>query len=302
MNTHQIAVGIAGAGVWAGRVHIPALQADPRFRIVGIWARRFDQAELLGERFGLKPIADFDELIDAADVVDFAVAPAAQPELALKAARQGRHLILEKPVGVDVTVLEELRSVVEARRLAARVFVQRFFDPGRMAVMRALAAEAWTRARSEWWSSAYLPGNPFATPWRDANAVLYDIGPHSISQLEAILGNVQEGATVAKTATTVRLHLRHLGGAESEVFIDVGADVPSMREALTLWTPKAQHQPALQDVQTHPAFGRLLDRLVADMTDPENKPDDRSGLADGIRMVRLLGELAGSWHESTRQS
>jgi len=301
MNTHQIAVGIAGAGVWAGRVHIPALQADPRFRIVGIWARRFDQAELLGERFGVKPTADFDQLVDAADVVDFAVPPAAQPALALKAARQGRHLILEKPVGVDVTVLEELRSVVVARRLATRVFVQRFFDPTRLAMMRALAAEPWTRARSEWWSSAYLPGNPFATPWRDANAVLYDIGPHSISQLEAILGNVQEGVMVARTATSVALVVRHVGGAESEVLIDVGADVPSMRESLTLWTPTAQHQPVLEDVQTHAAFGRLLDRLVTDMADPENQPDDRSGLADGIRMVRLLNELAGSWREPMRQ-
>jgi len=141
MNTHQIAVGIAGAGVWAGRVQIPALQADPRFRIVGIWARRFEQAELLGARFGIKPITDFDELVDAADVIDFAVPPAAQPALALKAARQGRHLILEKPVGGDVAVLEELQSVVAARRLATRVFVQRFFDPGRMATMRALAEE-----------------------------------------------------------------------------------------------------------------------------------------------------------------
>jgi len=301
MNTHQIAVGIAGAGVWAGRVHIPALQADPRFRIVGIWARRFEQAELLGARFGIKPITDFDELVDAADVIDFAVPPAAQPALALKAARQGRHLILEKPVGGDVAVLEELQSVVAARRLATRVFVQRFFDPGRMATMRALAEERWTRARSEWWSGAYLPGNPFATPWRDANAVLYDIGPHSISQLEAILGNVQKGEMVAQTATSVALTLRHTGGAESEVFIDVGADVPSMREALTLWTPKAQHQPALEDVQAHASFGRLLDRLMADMADPEIQPDDRTGLADGIRIVRLLDELAGSWREPMRQ-
>lgn len=301
MNTHHIAVGVAGAGVWAGRVHIPALQADPRFRIVGIWARRFEQAELLGAQFGIKPIADFGELVDAADVVDFVVPPAAQPVLALQAARQGRHLILEKPVGVEADVLDELRSVVDEQRLAARVFVQRFFDPRRVEAMRSLATTPWTRARSEWWSSAYLPGNAFATPWRDANAVLYDIGPHSISQLEAILGNVHEGLMVARTATSVALVLRHVGGARSEVFIDVGADVPSMREALTLWTPTVEHQAVLEDVQAHAGFGRLLDRLVADMEHPENQPDDRSSLADGIRMVRLLGELAATWHEPVRQ-
>jgi len=78
-------------------------------------------------------------------------------------------------------------------------------------------------------------------------------------------------------------------------------DDPSMREALTLWTPKAQHQPALEDVQAHASFGRLLDRLMADMADPEIQPDDRTGLADGIRIVRLLDELAGSWREPMRQ-
>lgn len=305
MKPQKIAVGVAGAGVWAGRVHIPALEADPRFRIAGIWARRFDQAELLGARFGIEPIAEFEELVQAADIVDLVVAPAAQPGLALKAAREGRHLILEKPVGIDADELDDLRSVVSERRLAVRVFVQRFFDSKRMATIRSLSMEPWARARSEWRSSAFLPGNPFATPWRDADAVLYDIGPHSISQLEAILGRVQAGRITARTATSVTVALHHVGGAQSEVLIDVGADVPSLQEKLTLWTPTAEHEAELEELEARPAFGRLLDRLAADITRPEgapDDPDDPTGLADGVRMVRTLGELAATWHEPVGES
>ena len=296
-NTQTISVGIAGAGVWAGRVHVPAIQADPRFRITGIWSRRPEQTAEFAARFGLEPIADFADLIEASSVIDLAVPPAVQPTLALEAAARGRQHMLEKPVGMDGRLLEQLRMVVAERRLSARVFVTRFFDAGRLATLNSLAAEPWTRARSEWRSGAFLPGSPFAVAWRDADAVLYDIGPHAISQLEAILGPVGEGRMVASTPTSIALELRHVGGAQSEVFVDVGADVPALEEELTLWVPGVEHHPVLETVDPRRAFGQLLDRLAADISGTEVGIDDGTDptrLADGIRMVTLLGDLAAS--------
>ncbi len=137
-NTQTISVGITGAGAWVDRGHIPALQDHPRFQIAGIWGCYLDQAQLIGARFGIEPIVEFEELVLASDVVDLVVPPAVQPGLAL----------------------------VAERRLAVRVFVTRFFDLDRIATLRPLAAEARTRARNEWRSGSFLPGNPFATAWR----------------------------------------------------------------------------------------------------------------------------------------
>jgi predicted dehydrogenase len=297
-------IGIVGAGVWAGRVHLPGIAAHHGFTIAGVWARRPDQAQALADRFDVAAVSDFDDLVRRSDVVDFAVPPAVQPELALAAARQGKHLILEKPVGTDVAALERLHDEVRARRLAVAVFVNRFFDPGRVRTMTEKARTPWTRAEATWRSSAYLPGNPFATQWRDSDAVLWDIGPHSISQLEAILGPTKHGQILDKGRTSVDVALHHKGGATSTVRIDVGADVETMEEELTLWGPQGPVEVPLSPVDATAAFGRLLDHLAGDIHREvaQRTSPPQAGLAEGIRTVRLLQQITGSVDSPSRLS
>jgi predicted dehydrogenase len=298
-----VSIGIVGAGVWAERVHLPSIAAHPDFRIAGVWARRAEQAEKLAKGFDVPAVAELSDLIGRSDVLDFAVPPAVQPELALVAARRDKHLILEKPVGTDLDLLGRLQNEVRRRRLAVSVFVNRFFDPARKATMAELASTPWTNAHTTWRSSSYLPGNPFATPWRDSGAVLFDIGPHAISQLEAILGRTVHGQITTKAPTQVDLELHHQGGATSTVHIDVGADVPALEEQLTVHGAEGTVAVPLLALDPKAAFARLLDHLAKDMqqdaVEVRTSPPATS-LAEGIRTVRLLLQIAcseGATHE-----
>ena len=98
MSRDVLRVGLVGAGPWAHKVHGPGLARHPGTDFVATWARRPEAATATAALGGATAVADFDEFLDQVDAVAFAVPPAVQGELALKAARAGKHLILEKPV------------------------------------------------------------------------------------------------------------------------------------------------------------------------------------------------------------
>ena len=298
-----VSIGIVGAGVWADRVHLPSILAHGGFEVAGVWARRPEQAQELAHRHDVPAVSDLDELLRRSDVVDFAVPPAVQPELALLAARQNRHVLLEKPVGTDLEMLARLQDEVLARRLTVVVFVNRFFDPARKATMAELAAHPWAKARSTWRSNAYRPGSPFATSWRDGDAILFDIGPHVISQLEAILGPAVHGQVTHRTPTAIDLEVHHQERAVSTARIDVAADVPALEEELTLWGADGRVDVPLLHVDAIAAFGRMLDHMARDMQEgviEQRSSPPEAGLEVGIRTVRLLQQIT-SGDTSTRQ-
>jgi predicted dehydrogenase len=87
-----------GTGHWARATHGPALVAHPGVDLVGVWGRDPDRTGELARHLGTKAFADSDELIDVVEAVAVALPPGMQASLALRAARAGRHLLLEKPL------------------------------------------------------------------------------------------------------------------------------------------------------------------------------------------------------------
>ncbi|RDB48107.1 Gfo/Idh/MocA family oxidoreductase, partial [Tsukamurella tyrosinosolvens] len=86
-----VRIGLVGAGPWARETHAPALTAHPGVDFVGGWARDPAAAAELFPRSFDSPA----ELFDAVDAVAFAVPPNVQAELAVEAARAGKHLVLD---------------------------------------------------------------------------------------------------------------------------------------------------------------------------------------------------------------
>ncbi len=103
--------GVLGTGYWAGETHAAGIVAHAGAELVGVWGRNPAKAEALGRRFGVGGYEDLDALLEAVDAVAIAVPPDVQADLAVRAARAGRHLLLDKPLALS---LEQARSVVEA--------------------------------------------------------------------------------------------------------------------------------------------------------------------------------------------
>src|SRR5688500_1150565 len=94
--------GVLGTGVFADLCHAPGLAAHPGVELVGIWGRDAGTASALADRHGAVAERDLDLLLDHVEAVAIAVVPAAQCELAVRAAAAGCHLLLEKPLTTSV--------------------------------------------------------------------------------------------------------------------------------------------------------------------------------------------------------
>ncbi|MEU5951323.1 Gfo/Idh/MocA family oxidoreductase [Streptomyces sp. NPDC047525] len=214
----MLRIGLVGTGPWASSTHAPALAAHPDVEFSGAWGRRPDAADALATAHGTTAYADVDELFAASDAVAFAVPPDVQAPLAARAAAAGCHLLLDKPVATTVAAAHDLAAAAEAAQVASVVFFTlRFAGPTSAWVSEQAATEGWFTGRADWYGSFYSPDgtSPFSSPWRAQRGGLWDVGPHALSVLMPVLGDVTDVTAAAGQADLVHLILRHSGGASS---------------------------------------------------------------------------------------
>src|SRR5208282_2104827 len=83
---------------------------------------------------------DLDELLGSVDAVSIALPPDIQAGLAVRAASAGRHLLMDKPLALDVGSAQAVVDAVDQAGVAAIVFFTHRFRPD---------IEDWTRASAE---------------------------------------------------------------------------------------------------------------------------------------------------------
>lgn len=228
-------IGLLGTGPWAQMAHAPALSGHNAWDFAGVWGRRADAAKELADRHGVPAYDDVDALLADVDAVAVALPPSVQAELAVRAARAGRHLLLDKPLAPTV---EQGRAVVDAVREAGVAsvvfFTTRFLPDTEAWITEQAAAEGWFTARADWLGSVFTSDSPFAaSPWRQEKGALWDVGPHALSVLLPILGDVRRvAAAVRGPGDTVLLVLDHAGGASSTLTLSLTA--PTAAAGVTL--------------------------------------------------------------------
>lgn len=259
-------VGLLGTGPWARLAHGPALAAHPAVELAGVWGRRPQAAAEVAGLLGTRPYGDADALIADVDAVTVALPPAFQAPLAARAARAGRHLLLDKPLAATVEGAREVVEAVERAGVRSVVFFTLRFDAASAGwIGRQAAAGGWYTGRADWYGAVFGAGDsPYAdSPWRREKGGLWDVGPHALSVLLPVLGDVTSVTAARGPADTVHLVLRHDSGASSTA-------------ALTLSAPPAGAGVAVEFRGTHgvaaypeglagsatDAFARAIDALA----------------------------------------
>ncbi|WP_030605081.1 Gfo/Idh/MocA family protein [Streptomyces fulvoviolaceus] len=219
-------IGLLGTGPWARMAHAPALSGHGELDFVGVWGRRADAAKELADEHGTRAYDDVDALLADVDAVAVALPPAVQAPLAARAARAGCHLLLDKPLAATV---EEGRAVVEAVKSAGVAsvvfFTTRFVAETEAWIGEQAGKEGWFTARAQWLGSVFTSDSPFAdSPWRREKGALWDVGPHALSVLLPVLGDVRKvAAAVHGPGDTVHLVLQHASGASSTLTLSLTA-------------------------------------------------------------------------------
>ncbi|GID98444.1 Gfo/Idh/MocA family protein [Amorphoplanes digitatis] len=285
--------GLFGTGPWAHQAHAPALAAHPDVELVGVWGRDPAKAAALAQEHGAKPYAEIDDLIADVDAVAVALPPDVQADIALRAARAGKHLLLDKPVAFTPEAADEIVAAAAEHEVAGVVFFTRRFMPEiQQFIERAQATEGWLEARIDHLGSIFQPGNPFgASVWRKESGGLWDVGPHAVALILPVLGPVAEVTALAGSRDMTHVLLGHASGAVSTLTLSVDAPAALEREDAAFFG-----ESGVADVPPVPwlpveAFTRAVDALIVAAGGGPASPLD---LAFGTEVVKILAGAAES--------
>ncbi|MER6969763.1 Gfo/Idh/MocA family oxidoreductase [Nocardioides sp. NPDC000445] len=203
MSKEPIRVGIIGADTkasWAGASHVPALAAQPEFRLAAVATRREESARSAAEAFGAdRWFADPMDLIRDPDIdlVTVAVKVPAHRELVLAALAAGKAVYCEAPLGTTPEQSEEMAAA--ASRLHTAIGLQGRANP---AVRR--AAEMISTGQLGRVLSARVTATTFGNGPESVTAYEYfdkaEAGAgflqiavgHVLDVIEAVLGEIAE--------------------------------------------------------------------------------------------------------------
>jgi UDP-N-acetylglucosamine 3-dehydrogenase len=188
-------VGVVGAG-FIGAVHLSAYANMPEVEVVGVADALPETAASGAAIVGARPYRSYEELVAAEDVevVDICLPTAYHRDLALKAARDGKHVIVEKPLARN---LEDAEAILEAfsgdgPRLFVGHVVRFFPEYARIKAMIDAGELGTVGAARTSRRSPFLTGwNDWYADWRISGGVLLDLVIHDFDFLRWSLGEVE---------------------------------------------------------------------------------------------------------------
>jgi predicted dehydrogenase len=281
----KLRVGVCGTAHWAATVHLPALKRNDATELIGVWGRRPERTAELADTFGIRGFDDFDALLGQVDAVAFALSPRAQGALALRAARAGKALILDKPLTTDPAEAAALLGEVERRGLPAACFLTLRHIPALAAFVAAARARGASSATATLHTNPLAPGSPYAASrWRrEADGALWDLGPHALTVLTDILGPVEEVAAGRRGHRTV-VELCHAAGATSTMSLSVEAPPDDRCERYAAYGAFGSLVADKGDYDRLDAYDGVIREVVA--------PGSGTSFRDAVAMVGVLHAAA----------
>jgi predicted dehydrogenase len=279
-----VRVGLVGAGPWARTMHARMLAAGPETTLTAVWARRAESAREVAEPYGADVAASFDELLGRCDAVAFAVPPAAQAELAPRAARAGKALLLEKPLGPDLDGARAVADAVAEAGVVSQLVLTKRYHPATRDFLRRAADVEVTGARSCYLHGAFLGGD-LATAWRLEHGALLDLGPHLLDLLDTAVGPVTAVRGTGDPRRWIELTCAHENGAISQASLSGAVNLPRARTRVELLGPGPELVYDTADLDHEECWPVLRAEFAAAVRAGRSGPIDA---ARGLRLQELL--------------
>ncbi|MDQ5810836.1 MAG: Gfo/Idh/MocA family oxidoreductase [Actinomycetota bacterium] len=188
-------VGVIGAG-FIGAIHLSAYANMPEVEVVGVADARPEIAAPGAALVGARPYSSYEDLVVTEDVevVDVCLPTAYHRDLALRASRAGKHVILEKPIA---RTLEDAGAILEAfsgtqNRLFVGHVVRFFPEYVKIKAMMEAGELGTVGVARTSRRSPFLTGwNDWYADWRMSGGVLLDLVIHDFDFLRWTLGEVE---------------------------------------------------------------------------------------------------------------
>jgi predicted dehydrogenase len=128
-RSDPIRMAVIGCGEIAQIMHLPYLAELPAFEVAAICDISPTLLEQVGARYHVaNRSTDFTQILD--DVSAVAILTNAHADIAVEAARQGKHIFVEKPLSFSLEDCDRILTAVEEAGVTLMVGYMRRFDPG----------------------------------------------------------------------------------------------------------------------------------------------------------------------------
>jgi len=144
MSPEPIKIAVLGGG-YGAKVPLPVLSDSKEFRPVAVWSRTPERARELADKHGLElGTSDVDELLahPGLEAVHVATPVATHAEIAIAAARAGLHVLVDKPVAIDLAEARAVRDAIAQAGVVGAVNYGRRFQATRERLLQRVAEVA----------------------------------------------------------------------------------------------------------------------------------------------------------------
>ncbi len=221
-NKKTYKFGIIGAGNVA-MIHAKAIQEIENARLIVLCNRSEDKAKSLAAQFGVNHIyTDYRDVLknEEIDIVCILTPSGTHGKIAIDAAKAGKHVIVEKPMDVNIDMADKMIQVFEEQGVKLCVISQHRMDESTQILKKAISDEAfgklvlgdahikWLRSQ-EYYDSARWRG----TRDLDGGGVLINQAIHTIDLLLHIMGEVESVKSYCATLNHERIEVEDVATA-----------------------------------------------------------------------------------------
>lgn len=122
------------AVVGCGRVsprHLEAIVHNSRAKLVAVCDIKAERAQQVAQQYQVKATTSLAEVlkVPGVDVVSICTPSGLHPELGIQAAKAGKHVIVEKPIGLDLKAADTLIKSCAKEKVKLTVVLQNRYNP-----------------------------------------------------------------------------------------------------------------------------------------------------------------------------
>jgi predicted dehydrogenase len=214
-------IGMVGAGM-ASKPHALALKALAGVvEVRGVFRRDAAKRVAFAAEYGFPAAESYEALLDDSkvDAILILTPPNAREELVAKAAKAGKHVLMEKPVERTTEAAERIVRLADEARIRLGIMFQHRFRAASQKFASLVAEGALGRLQAAqltvpWWRpQSYYDQPGRGTLAQDGGGVLITQAIHSLDLLLSLAGPVAEVAALAATTGLHRMETEDFVGA-----------------------------------------------------------------------------------------
>jgi len=209
MGKDRPRIGLVGCGI-ISEIQAAAIQRTENASLVSVHSRSQENAKRVGEKYHVSWFTDYDEFLsdDNLDIVSVCTPSGSHLDYGAKAARAGKHVVVEKPIEVTLDNARQLIDICHGEGVRLAVIYQSRFIPAIRQMKRRIEngelGEIFSASAYVKWfrSQAYYD----SADWRgtfdlDGGGVLINQAIHTIDLLQWIAGDIHSVCSQIDTLT-----------------------------------------------------------------------------------------------------